>query len=235
MANNIIAFNDSTDIAAFEDLDTGLNQVLADTQLPGFEKLLRMSPEGDIVYGMDNTMLGDDRLAMNPGSIEHGWVAWPSASATERKILGEVMVRASEPKPLRQDLIKKFPAIDPALWKDQITFQVLLLEGPGRGEQLLYKVSSTSGVREALALVRQVVAQRRVAASAGHKKFIPIVRVGTEKFDTKYRTQTKPKWHIQDYVEPGTDLGALFAAHEKKPAVAAPTDGVAPRARRVPA
>lgn len=233
---DIVSFNNNLDLAAFGDLDVGLGQVLADTHLPGFEKLLRMSRDGLVVYGADNVPLGDYRIAINPLSVQHGWIAWAPAGAKKNEILGEVMVPAKEPKPLRQDL----PAnVDATLWKDQLTFNVLILEGPGRGEQLLYKVNSTSGVRESLALVGQIRAQRREAASAGHTKFIPIARVGTSSFDSNYGRQHKPVWHIVDWVSPGTDLGALYAATaataaKEKPIEASSDGGVAARSRRVP-
>jgi hypothetical protein len=179
-------------LAALGNLKAGLANVQQNTHAKGGEPILRLGRDGVWIYGADNTENEQgSKWAVHPLTIQHGYVCWkviPNGSKTQPELLGEEMRRAIEPKPNRDTLptYENTETGKPDPWADQISFQLLCVEGEDKGTAVIYKTSSTGGIRASKELIGALMAQ----LDSDPSKPMPIVELTNDSYQHKQYGKT---------------------------------------------
>jgi hypothetical protein len=172
-------------LAALGNLKAGLANVKRETHIKGGEPILRMGTDGKFIFGAENIEVEDGSTwAINPLSIQHGWVCWkviPEGSKESPELLGEEMRGMFDPKP-NKDALPDYGHP----WNEQITFQLRCISGEDEGEQTIYKTSSQGGKRAALELMDAVGAQLDKDMS----KPVPVVELKSDHYKHKQYGKT---------------------------------------------
>jgi hypothetical protein len=147
----------------------------------GGASLLKLDrQDGEWVFGVDSTPVGDDEVAINPVSFVHGWVCWGDAT-----ILGEEMVSIAKPAPTKPEPVQG------NAWSFQLGFGAALLDGT----QLVYKTTAMGG----LEFVQNLASE--IATGDG---VVPIVRLtATHYKHKKYGRIYKPAFELVRWSDNG--------------------------------
>jgi hypothetical protein len=177
-------------------------------------QFLKMTKQGEWVYGADEIEVSDDSaFVIDPSSYSQGYVAWSADGELE----DEKMAAAGQPPVL-------LSALDNSMnWKVQVGFALKGIEGEEEGEQLLFKTSSQGGKEVISALLAQIIAR----AKAGHAAIYPEVLLDNSWYKHKsYGKIFKPVFTVDKWVEAPTGDGEEEAAppvkEEPKKEIAAP-------------
>jgi hypothetical protein len=187
--------------------------------------ILRMGRDGQWMYGPENIEPQQgSHWAVNPGSLQHGYVAWVRNSDPNAKaeLKGEAMVGASQPKPDRIGL----PQYDNAPWEDQLIVDLLCLNGDDAGTTVQYKVSSIGGREALLKLISQIMGK----AGANDPAIVPVIELLNSSYShKKWNKVYVPVFSVIDWLTGlEEDPSAATAANQAKAAGTAPA---APAAR----
>src|SRR5262245_53975377 len=102
-------------------LVSGIAESRSTTPIAGLKPILRLLKSGVWVFGQGNepVQIGS-QWAINPMSIQHGWVCWSNSpdNKTKNELLGEVMATVREHKPIKPEDIQGFP------YKEQRVFDL---------------------------------------------------------------------------------------------------------------
>jgi hypothetical protein len=147
-------------LAALGGLKANLQNVATSIVTPGGDFLLRLV-QGAWVYGAENVEVEDgSEWAVNPLSLQHGYVAWSDYKKKKNEILAEVMVPAGQPLPHINELREvKDDEGNVCEYKHQIGFQLQCLTGADAGEQVLYKPTSIGGLNACKDLLNAIIEQ----------------------------------------------------------------------------
>jgi hypothetical protein len=139
--------------------------------------LFKSRDDGTWSYGVERYVVEEGSLwAVNFLTLRHGWVCF--ASPEEKKILGEVMVPANEPKPDYTTL----PNLGRP-WQEQLSVELKCATGQDTGVEVLPKMSTTGGLQ---ALAGLVVAVRNRANGGQHNgDLVPIVSLDRDSYPHK--------------------------------------------------
>lgn len=180
-----VANRSANAVAALQGLKQGLQNVQASLPATMTDALLRMGKDGIWVYGAENIEVEEGSLwAVNPMSIRHGYACWTNYDVKEKKkneLLGEVMVSAGQPKPLRTDLQDLGWS-----WSDQISFSLKCLNGEDKGMQVLYKTTSVGGINATGKVLEALIAQ--LDKDPEHP--VPVLELGNDHYDHKQYGKT---------------------------------------------
>jgi len=139
-------------------------------------------------FGKTSEVLGDDRIAVHPGSFRHGWACWD-----DNVNKGEVMVSVVEPLPDPADL----PS-----WKDQgkLTRQyqvdLQVLEGEHVGVPLRFRSNSYGGTSAVQDLMGKLADRLDVETEF----VIPVVILEADPYDhEKWGPTSNPVFKIVDW------------------------------------
>ena len=196
MANEV-AKTKSAALAVAQNLKGKLRQTRAQIpdQIAG--AYLRFLQDGSWVFGSDSVDVTDEKVAVNPLSIQIGWTCWTDHKAEHGKTLkneclGEDMVGLGEAQTPKRELPDYgWP------WREQVSVDVKVLTGPSKGHQLTYKTSSVGGLRALNALIDQIMLQ--IDEDPAH--IVPQVELGGDHYNHKTwgRTYT-PELRIVDWL-----------------------------------
>jgi hypothetical protein len=180
-------------------------------------QFLKMTKQGEWVYGADEIEVSDDSaFVIDPSSYSQGYVAWSADGELE----DEKMAAAGQPPVL-------LSALDSSVdWKVQVGFALKGIEGAEDGEQLLFKTSSQGGREVISALLAQIIAKARTGATA----FCPVVLLDNSSYKhKKYGKIYKPVLTVDEWVEVPTGDGEEEAA---PPVKEKPKKAIAPPAKK---
>jgi len=137
MAKEIIAPKIQLPSNFVEQLSKGIAESRASTVISaGGKPILRLLKDGDWVFGQGNEEVqSGSRWAVNVATIEHGYVCWIDGS-----LRGESMISVFQRKPERPPIIEGTP------YKEQRSFDLKCIDGDDAGTEVVYKVSSISGM-----------------------------------------------------------------------------------------
>lgn len=182
MANDI-AFASTAGLPTRESLAASLNNVAAALPSVGGDmQYLKMEKgSGEWLYGQEEMLVDPDSLwAVNPHSIQHGWVAWDSDAGGAP--VSEVMVPAARPLPDHNSL----PALPQGIkgntlqYKPQRSVQLVCIHDPDgsgkdtdEGTLCEYKQSSTGAMR----LFKDLTDKLLGKLMEGDDKIVPIVKL----------------------------------------------------------
>ncbi len=154
--NQIATRSAGSAVAALSNLKAGIQNVASSIVSRGGDPFLRLGRDGVWVFGQENIEVQEGSLwAVNPLSIQHGWVAWTDYDDNRKnEIVDEIMVPASDPLPLKTDLRDVGWK-----WAQQVSFQLRCLNGDDAGEQVMYKTTSVGGMNAIDGLLKAFRAQ----------------------------------------------------------------------------
>lgn len=185
---------------------------------------LKMDKKGRWTYGQDEEAVSPDSIwAINPGTLEHGWIAW--AVKLGQEPLGELMVSASRPLP---DVATLPPVKEGKGYQQQYGVELLCVAGPNEGAHVLYKQTSVGGTK----LFNKYIDELYARVEGDVDELIAMVSITSESYDHKEFKETfNPifeylAWNTPDDLSiPGQEADAPADT-----AAAAPAE--APRKRR---
>ena len=191
MSNEISIFNNPT-------VANNLQRMLHDNAAGG-KAFLKFGKDGKWVYGVEETEITEDiRLAVNPGSIVIGFIAWCDGQAVEE------MAGIASPPVVRENLPDVETDIDPNTgkpggWKAQLGVDLKMLSGVQT--EMAFKTSSQGG-REALTNLLQAM---QLHAAADPSTPVPVVKLSNASYThKKYGKIYKPVLEPVDWVGSGS-------------------------------
>lgn len=192
--NTNIASASGTAVGALKNLKAGLQNVRDNTKPKGGEPILRLGRDGIWIFGADNTEIEEGSTwAVNPLSLQHGFICWkviPEGSKESPELLGEEMVSMFSAKPDKARL----PDFGHP-WADCLSFDLLCLDGEDKGEQMLYKTSSTGGLRA----TREFIAALMEQLDKDESKPVPVIELKSDHY--KHKTYGKTYFPVFEIVQ----------------------------------
>ena len=225
-----------TGLMSREDLAKSLNNVAtAAPRVGGEYQFLKMEKgTGDWVYGQEETVTKDGSLwAVNPNSLEYGYIAWPPEESKSREPEGEVMVPISRPLPATDSLRTRNP--DGATtgrngWQYQQSVVLVCINGENEGTVCQYKQSSAGSQKMFKTLIDAIGVQ----VSKGSDAIVPIVKLSSTSYKhDKYGKIINPVWDIVEW-RTMDDTSPVDEPDEPEQAAAKEPER-APRRRAAPA
>ena len=154
-----------TGLMSRDDLAKSLNNIAtAAPRVGGEYQFLKMEKgTGDWVYGQEETVVEDGALwAVNPNSLEYGYIAWPPEESKRREPEGEVMVPISRPLPAVNTLRTRNPDGETTGrngWQYQQSVVLVCINGEDEGTVCQYKQSSVGSQKMFKTLIDAIGAQ----------------------------------------------------------------------------
>lgn len=154
--------------------------------------ILNVQPdEGYWCFGQDKTELHEtDLVALNPSSFRHGYIAF-SGKDVAFDLDGnpaEVLLSVTQPLPYVEDLPELEPIKGrrgekdrPPSWQLQIAVDMVVIEGPNKGAELVYKPTSRGGLKMLRKLTEEVA--RKLAS--GDATVVPVLELFTDSYNNK--------------------------------------------------
>jgi hypothetical protein len=211
--------------ATASDMLAGLanvSQGLAMSAGSGGLNFLGLSRSGVWQYGAENIRVSPDaELAVDLRSLKHGFSSWDDG-----KLLGEIMVAASEQLPLPSSLPQTG-----ADWSQSVSVEVLFVSGSDNGLKVLYKTNSLGGRRAVMAMIDSIKRQ----AQADPSKVVPVIRLRASSYQhKKYGEIFTPILEIVRWIDPRAGRPTpVTAAPKQAPLAGAAVDDVLPAAQPV--
>ena len=160
----------------------------------GSDLFCKMTRNGEFVFGAEDTEFQEGSLwAVNPGGLQHGWIAWgDAANDTEGQMLGERMGPAAQPLILQTDL----PEVR-GKWGKCISLHMRCTNGDDEGVQVVFKSSSSGGIKGYAALLTQIVAR----IQAKKPDFVAVVECLSSRYKhPKYSWIHNPDFKVRDWM-----------------------------------
>jgi hypothetical protein len=200
-------------LAALGNLKQGLQNVQSNIRVAGGEPILRMGRDGIWIYGADNVEVEDGSTwAINPMSLTHGFICWkviPEGSKEKPELLGEETRSMFQPLPNKDSL----PDYGHP-WAEVLSVQLKCVSGEDEGEQVLYKTSSTGGLRA----MKELIGSIMEAIDKHPETPVPVVVLESDSYPHKQYGKTYfPVINIQSWVSMEGVEAEAPAAEEKKP------------------
>lgn len=181
-------------VGALKNLKAGLQNVRDNTKPKGGEPILRLGRDGIWIFGADNLEVEDGSTwAVNPLSLQHGYLCWkviPEGSKESPELLGEEMVSMFDAKPNKASL----PDYGHP-WADCLSFNLLCLSGDDKGEQTLFKTTSTGGLRA----TREFIAVLMDQLDKDESKPVPVIKLKSDNY--KHKTYGKTYFPVFEVVQ----------------------------------
>jgi hypothetical protein len=231
-------------MAVYQTLRAGVAQTRASMPvMSGGTPYLRLLRDGKWAMGAEDSEIVDGTEAIiNPLSIQHGYSCWTDRGPKEGKNekLGEEMWKITQPKPMANTLQEMTDPRTQAVckWKDQMSFELKLLDGKYKGEQAQYSATSVGGLRLADTILKELEKQ----LDTGSMYIFPIVRISSDSYQhSSYGKTYTPVMEIVGWAdmngnEEGADADDAPAPEPEvkasAPAVEEPAAQAAPAGRR---
>lgn len=205
MANDI-AFANTAGLPSRETLANSLGNVAASLPaLGGDVQYLKMEKgSGEWLYGQEETLVDPDSLwAVNPHSIQHGWVAWDSDAGGAP--VQEIMVPAARPLPPEGTLPQLPLGVkgNQLSYKQQRAVQLVCIADPNsdgkdsdEGVMCEYKQSSVGAMR----LFKDLIDKLLDKVRAGDDAIVPIIKLSHSSYKhDRYGKIINPVFEIVEW------------------------------------
>jgi hypothetical protein len=226
-------------MAMFQTLRAGVAQTRASMPaMSGGTPYLRLLRDGGWAMGAEDSPIANGTEAIiNPLSIQHGYSCWTDRGPKEGKNekLGEEMWKITQVKKGVHELPQM---VDPrtqanCTWKDQMSFELKMVDGKYAGQQAMYSATSVGGLR----LIGEVLAALEAKLDTGSMYIFPVVRISSDSYQhSSYGKTYTPVMEIVGWADMnGNEEGDDSApAADAAPAPAADdgADTAAPEGRR---
>lgn len=164
MANEVANKASSGALAAANALKGNLQKVrsnMPETRGAGF---MSFGKDGIWTFGQSNEeVFLEDVIAINPMSIETGFICWSDRgdNGPKNEVLGEVMVKLGGDVPLKHTLPSKEDdrSVKQPEWREQYKVQMRFMTGPHKGTQVTFATTSLGGIDAVGGLIDQIMLQ----------------------------------------------------------------------------
>lgn len=174
-------------LAALGNLKQGLQNVQSHIHTAGGDPILRMGRDGVWIYGADNVEVEPgSEWAINPMSLQHGYICWkniPQGSKDKPELLGEEIRSMFQPLPAKESL-PDYGAGNS--WSEEILVDMKCVKGEDADEQVIYKPSSTGGMRA----MKEVIAEIMTAIDKHPDTPVPVVSLENDSYQHKQYGKT---------------------------------------------
>ena len=169
---------------------------------------LKMDKSGEWSYGVDGTVVDEESIwAINPATLEHGWIAWGKDLGNEP--LGEVMVSAMRPLPDKDSLDTPKEGNG---WIPQYGVELLCISGPDEGAHVLYKNTSVGSIK----LFNKYIDELMNRVESDSDELVALVNITSESYiHKKFGKTFNPVLNYIEWREPD-DVSAPEAAPAKE-------------------
>lgn len=197
--NEVMKFGSTgTGLMNRDDLTKSLNNMAtAAPRVGGEYQFLKLDKgNGDWIYGQEETLVEKDALwAVNPGSLEYGFISWDQ----NQKVEGEVMVSIQRPLPdkgsIRTNSADGLPTGQNG-WQYQQSVVLVCINGEDEGTVCQYKQSSVGSQKMFKTLIDAIGAQ----IGKGSDAIVPIVKLSSTSYKhDKYGKIINPVWDIAEW------------------------------------
>jgi hypothetical protein len=201
MANDVTSFGSAGALVSRSDLAKSLNRASAAIAVANSDlQYLKMDKgNGNWFYGQEETRVDADSLwAVNPLSIQHGYVAWDSDAGGPP--LQEIMLPSSQDLP-PMSALPSVPSHAP--YKRQNSVQLVCIADPSGsvgdndvGTTCEYKQSSYGAMKFFKALIDQIADR----IDAGDDRFVPVVKLTNNSYKhDKYGRIYNPDFAVVEW------------------------------------
>lgn len=184
--------------------------------------------DGEWTFGQEDTIVErDDLWAVNPLTIKHGYIAFDGKEVADDEDgnRAEIIMLVTDDLPEMDDLpelhMRKSSKRrdDEPRWRFQMALELVCVEGPNQGAQVIYKPTSMGGLR-VIRMVSEEIA-RRLDDDSKAEKLVPVVELDTRAYHNKrYGKEIfNPVFHIVSWASLEDDTFTSNRAEEdEKPA-----------------
>ena len=167
----------NTSMAKIGEMAKGLQKSAQQAAEQGVS-FMKFTKFGSWLHGADDVEAEEDsKWLVHPETFTHGWIAWGDKSHSNHgEKLGEVSVSATEPLPAKGTL----PQVEGS-WAQQVSLQLLCLDGMDKGTAVCFNSSSTGGRRAYQEIVNAVVEQ----ITSGEEAVAPVVTLSNDSYKHK--------------------------------------------------
>jgi hypothetical protein len=189
---------------------------------------LKFTKFGNWIFGTEDNEVEDDSLwVVHPTQFRHGYIAWgDTAHGNQGEKLGEIMQPATQPLPPMSSLDEVKGA-----WSQQISMQLLCIEGMDKGTKVLFNANSVGGRKAYQKIVNAVVS--RIAS--GTTEVAPVVVLSKDSYThKKFGLIYTPVINIEEYRELSDvdSLAVLDDDGEESPAIEEKLEEKAPEVKK---
>lgn len=184
--------SNNTQMAEITELAKGLAKSAQQSDSGG-GSYMKFTKFGEWTWGAEAAESEEGALwAIHPQGFQHGWISWGDKEHDNKgSKLGETMVAATEPLPFEKDL----PEVQGS-WAQQISMQMVCLNGMDKGVKVLFNSCSMGGRKVYHDVVNHVVAQ----INSGRQDICPVVALGNDHYNHKEHGKTfTPVMDIESY------------------------------------
>lgn len=239
--NEVVKFAGAgTGLMTREDMARALNNMSMEAPRVGgaYQFLKCEKGTGDWIYGQEDTLVeADSQWAVNPNSLQWGYIAWDPNQQVE----GEQMVPITRPLPDKNALRVKGAAdgqpTGPNGWQYQQAVNLVCISGEDAGVQAQYKQSSVGSQKLFKTIVDGVSSQM----AKGSDAIVPIVVMKSDSYKhKKWGKIVNPIWEVIEWRTMDDGAAAGESAQAEKPVEAATprtrsaTPGATAAAKAVP-
>lgn len=141
---------------------------------------LRILKDGGWVFGQeDHPLKTGTEAVINTLSIQHGYSCWSNNDKdpkAKNENLGEILVPVAQNRPERHELENLgFP------WNDLYAFDVKVLDGTYKGQEVMHKATSKGGVGAVQGIIDAILAR----LDEGSDYICPVVTLGSDSYRHK--------------------------------------------------
>lgn len=215
--SNEVANKPNNAMAALQGLKKGIQNTRQALPTSSTVPILRMGTDGIWVYGQENTEVEDDSLwAVNPLSIQHGYVCWTNKEKGEGKneLLGEVYApMAADPVDFANLKDHGWP------WKPAACVTLKCTSGEDEGVEVVFKPSSAGGMNVMQKLLTEIEKQ----LDTGTDAIVPVVELSNDNYIHKQYGKTYvPILDVDSWLTMDGPAAEEAVQQEEKPARAKP-------------
>ena len=216
-------FGGSAGLATMDAYKSQLRNVQMQVNADNSRDILRCDKDTGVwTFGQENIPLDNAELAINPLSFKHGYIAFDDKGSIAVDCYDEpcsIFVALTTPLPRMENL----PEIDqpkrgkPAEWRLQMGFDALIITGPHKGAELVYKPTSHGGLKMVSKLSAEIL--RRWDSELND--IVPVVELFSGSYNKKTHGKIiTPEAEILAWIEFDDDaleLAAPATEPEKHP------------------
>ena len=194
--SNEVAETKNNALAALSSLRKGVQNVRQALPTSSVFPILKLGKDGIWVYGQENTEVEEESLwAINPMSIQHGYVCWTDKAKGEGKneLLGEVYAPMTA-APIDPSNLQDH---SPWKWKPATTMQLKCISGEDEGQEVIYKPSSLGGSNAMDALLSELEKQ----LDTGSDEVVPVAELVSDHYMHKQYGKTYiPQFDVKSFM-----------------------------------
>jgi hypothetical protein len=176
----------------------------------------------------DNATDYSDLWAVNPLSVQHGYIAFDNSDIAETVDgdKAEMLFPVTQDLPEYRDLPELYVRSsskskargggNPVVWKFQMALEMVCVEGPNKGAQVVFKPSSMGGLRCVRLITEEIARRFDAEETEDAEQCVPVVELDSRSYYNKSYGKDifNPVMHIIEWA--GLDDETFTAARQER-------------------